>query len=78
MKTKEFREYMKNYEQGIETHEDNFAILSDFVILNDIVTFHHIDSIKLVGEVLWIGRHNINLHNVTKLYIAKVESYIDE
>ena len=80
MKIKELREYMNEYEQKIETHKNNWTIMSNFVIINNI-TLNNIRSIRIVeganGEPrIWLNENHMRLEDVEELTILKVRSYL--
>ena len=77
MEYKEFREIIENCTNVVEVHEDDFKILCDFIIINDIVTLHNINTINLVQkECLWFNNHSINLDDLESLSIHEVRSYL--
>lgn len=80
MKIKKLREYMKNYEQKIEIHKNNWTIMSTFVIINNI-TLNDIRSIRIVeganGEPrIWLDSNHMKLEDVKELTILGVRSYL--
>ena len=80
MDIKKIRKIMDEYEQKIETHENNWTIMSSFVIINNI-TLNNIRSIRIVeggnGEPrIWLDSNHMRLEDVEELKILKVRSYL--
>ena len=53
MDIKNFRKVMNEHcsiGQGIEEHKNDFKIMCSYVIINDIISLHDINRIKLVGD----------------------------
>lgn len=73
-------DYCKNH--GVESHEDDFKILCNFIIINNMITFHNIHSIRLVESacnddiVVWFNEHHMMLSDINKINIHKVRSYL--
>jgi len=80
MDYKEFREVIENFEDCIEVHDDQFKIMCNFIILNDMLTFTSVDDIHLVGKnTLWFNRtFHINLNDVEDISINPVRSYLKD
>lgn len=80
MNLEEVRKIMDDYEQKIETHENNWVIMSSFIIINEI-TLNGIRSIRIVeggnGEPrIWLDSNHMKLEDVHELRILKVGSYL--
>lgn len=80
MDIKKVRKIMDEYEQKIETHKNNWTIMSTFVIINDI-TLNDIRSIRIVeganGEPrIWLDSNHMKLEDVKELTILSVKSYL--
>lgn len=77
MKYNEFRKIMSKCKNVVEVHEDDFKILCNFIIINDIFTLHDISRINLVNkDCLWFNEHRINLEDIETIHIHEVRSYL--
>lgn len=88
MKIKEFKKIVSEHcenNRGIEVHKNDFKILSDYIIINNVITLHGIHRIHLVGDektdnendiVVWFNNHNMQLSDLNELSIGKVRSYL--
>ena len=76
MKYNEFRELMEEYEDAVEVFEDDFKLLCEFVIVNDIFTLRGIHRVNLVNrDCLWFNSDfSISLEDVECIKIHEVES----
>ena len=81
MKLKNLRDIILDCEHVIETHENDFKVMNDYVRINDIITLHDIDHIDIVGAdktddeiTVWFNNHYINLGDIKSLKIAEIRS----
>lgn len=87
MNVEEFREILTKHceKQGMETHKNQFEIMSSYVIINRLVTLNGIYSIRLVGDEktddpecidVWFNMNHMLLSELNSLNIGRVSSYL--
>ena len=81
MKLQQLRDIILDCEYVIETHENDFKIMSDYVRINGIITLHDIDHIDIVGAdktddeiTVWFNNHYIGLEDIESIKIAEIRS----
>lgn len=79
MKLQEFREYMAEYEQKVETHTNTWVIMCKFIVINDLITLNNVCEIRIVGSYdkeIWFNDNHLELKKLNKIHIGEVKSYI--
>ena len=79
MKLEEFRKYMAEYEQKIETHTNTWVIMCKFIIINDLITLNNVCEIRIVGSYnkeIWFDDSHLRLQDLNEIFIGEVRSCI--
>lgn len=85
MELKELKEIILNNEHVVEEFKNDFKVLTDYVLINDVMTLRNINHIKTVGDEntdnpteinVWFNEHCIMLSDIKTLSIGKVRTYL--